>query len=188
MPDEGLKGTGATKESTDPGLVEGRTPAEGRSPKKSRARSAAPRRDAKTATWYFVVDAGVKADGKRRQVWRGGFSTKRAAQEELDKVRGQARTATYVAPTKLTVAQFLTDEWLPAVRRELADSTWESYQRNIRLHVLPRIGGTPLVKVDGGLLNRLYADLLEGGRKLGQQSPGLKPRTTSTSTRSSLGR
>ena len=46
-----------------------------------------------------------------------------------------------------------------------------------RLHINPRIGGVQLQKVDGPLLDRLCADLLDSGRKLGKQSPGLKPRT-----------
>ena len=58
-----------------------------------------------------------------------------------------------------------------------AASTWESYPRNVKLHIAPRIGGVQLREVDGASLNRLYADLLDNGRKLGQQSPGLNPRT-----------
>jgi integrase len=144
---------------------------------KRRTSSAAPRRDPKTARWYFVVDGGTDESGKRRQVFRRGFATKAAAQEELDRIRGQARTNAYVAPKRQSVAEFLEQDWLPAVRRELADSTWESYARNIRLHIRPRIGGMQLNQVDGGVLNRLYSDLLEGGRRQGQQSAGLKPRT-----------
>jgi integrase len=75
------------------------------------------------------------------------------------------------------VREFLQDDWLPAVRTTLATSTWESYARNVRLHVVPRIGGLQIQQVDGAVLNRLYAELLEGGRKLGQQCPGLKART-----------
>jgi integrase len=144
---------------------------------KRRATSATPKKDARTGGWYFVVDGGVDQDGKRRQAFRRGFPTKAAAQAELDAIRGQARTNSFVPPKRQNVAEFLEKDWLPAVRRELADSTWESYERNIRLHVAPRIGGVLLTQVDGGVLNRLYSELLEGGRKLGGQSAGLKART-----------
>ena len=80
-------------------------------------------------------------------------------------------------PKGQTVKEFLEEDWLPAVRRQLAASTWESYARNVKLHIAPRIGGVQLREVDGASLNRLYADLLDNGRKLGQQSPGLNPRT-----------
>lgn len=142
-----------------------------------RASSATPRRDPTTNRWYLVVDGGVDENGKRRQVKRRGFVTRKEAQEELDRIRGQARTSTYVAPKRQSVRDYLTQDWLPAVRRELAESTWESYARNVKLHIAPRIGGIQLQQVDGGTLNRLYADLLEDGRQRGHQMPGLKPRT-----------
>jgi integrase len=149
--------------------------------KTRRAPSAAPRKDATTGKWYFIVDGGTGQDGKRRQVKRRGFATKAAAQEELDKVRGEARTATYVAPKRQSVREYLEKDWLPAVRRELADSTFESYARNIRLHIVPRIGGVQLSQVDGAVLNRLYNELEQEGRKLGNrvgtQPSGLKART-----------
>jgi integrase len=142
-----------------------------------RARSAAPKKDETTGTWRFVVDLGQGADGKRRQAKRRGFPTKKAAQEEMDKLRRSVATATYVPPKRQTLGDYLTADWLPAVRRELAASTWESYDRNIRVHVVPRIGGVQLQQVDGALLTRFYGDLLDSGRKRGNQSPGLKART-----------
>ena len=68
-------------------------------------------------------------------------------------------------------------DWLPAMRRQLAESTFDSYERNVRNHVVPRMGGIQLQALDGPALNRFYSDLLQAGRKRGNQSPGLKPRT-----------
>jgi len=45
------------------------------------------------------------------------------------------------------------------------------------VHVVPRIGGVQLQQVDGALLTRFYGDLLDSGRKRGNQSAGLKART-----------
>jgi integrase len=143
----------------------------------SRNSSAVPRKDPKTGKWLFIVDIGEAPDGRRRQAKRRGFATRKAAQEALDDLRKSVRTSTYVAPARQTVTQYLTLDWLPVMRRELAASTWESYNRNVRLHIEPRIGGLQLQQVDGGTLSKMYADLLEGGRRLGTQSPGLKPRT-----------
>ena len=93
----------------------------------SRNSAAAPRKDPKTGTWYFIVDIGTGPDGQRRQAKRRGFSTKKEAQEALDDLRKSLRTATYVPPKRQTVKEFLEVDWLPAVRRQLAPSTWESY-------------------------------------------------------------
>lgn len=142
-----------------------------------RATSATPKKDPVTGTYWFVVDLPAGNDGKRRQAKRRGFPTRKKAQEELDRLRNQIATNTYVAPKRQTLGEYLIADWLPAVRRELASSTWESYERNIRVHIVPRIGGVQLQQVDGPLLDRFYAGLLESGRKLGKQTAGLKPRT-----------
>jgi integrase len=138
--------------------------------------SAAPRK-AVNGTWFFNVDIGVGPDGRRRRAHRRGFPTRRAAQEELDRLRHSVSSATYVSPTRQTLGEYLTEDWLPARRHDLARSTWESYGRNIRNHVVPAMGHLQLQQVDGGVLNRFYAMLLESGRMRGSQSPGLKPRT-----------
>lgn len=128
------------------------------------SRTAAPKRDQRTGTWWFVVDLTPTGEGKRRQVKRRGFSTKKAAQEALDNLRVAARKGGYVRPTRQRLAEFLTDSWLPAVRLTLDRDTWRSYERNLRVHVVPRIGAVPLQELDGAILNQLYRELLEDGR------------------------
>src|SRR5437879_410211 len=141
------------------------------------SRNAAPRRDPATGTWWFVIDLPAGPDGRRRQAKRRGFRTKADAQHALDELRVARRHGTFVAPARQTLAEFLGNDWLPAVRRELAPSTWESYERNVRHHIIPALGGVQLQRLDGALLNRFYTDLLAHGRVWGKQSPGLKPRT-----------
>jgi len=143
----------------------------------SRSSAAAPRKDPKTGTWFFVVDVGMRPDGTRRQAYRRGFRTKAAAQEELDRLRGDRRDGTFVSPLRQSFGDFLTHDWLPTIQRELARSTWEDYERKVRNHVLPHLGRIPMQALDAIALNRLYSHLLEQGRLLGKQSPGLKPRT-----------
>ena len=140
------------------------------------SRNAAPQKDPDTGTWWFVVDIGLAADGRRRQARRRGFPTKRAAQEALDRLRVNSRDGMYVAPTRQTFAAFITDDWLPAIRATIEESTWESYERNLRLHVFPAIGEVPLQSIDGARLNQLYASLLQTGRKIGAPG-GLSART-----------
>lgn len=128
------------------------------------SRSAGPQRDPKTGTWGFIVDLPPAADGSRRQARRRGFPTKKAAQEALDELRTASRKGGYVPPTRQRLGDFLTHDWLPTVRLTLDADTWSSYERNLRVHVIPRIGGVPLQSVDGGMLNRVYVDLLATGR------------------------
>lgn len=136
-------------------------------------RNPAPRKDPSNGTWWFVVDISSGKDGRRQQAKRRGFHTKAEAQAVMDELRVAARQGTFVTPQRQTVKEFLEHDWLPAVRRQLAASTWESYERNVRHHIVPAIGGVQLQALNGGDLNRMYTTLLESGK----QMPGLKPRT-----------
>lgn len=124
-------------------------------------------------TYYFVVDVGRK-NGKRQQLWRGGFSTKREAQDGLHQVVSKLRTGEFVEPSKLTVARFVNEIWLPAMLSQLRPATLESYTRNLRVHVLPELGELGIQALTALDLDRLYARLLVSGRRDGRS---LSPRT-----------
>ena len=112
--------------------------------------------------WYFVVDV-ADDHGVRQQTRRRGFASQRDAQAALNKVLRDLAARTYVSPSRQTLKAFLKDDWLPAIERTLRPSTFDSYARNIRLHVAGHeIGNVPLQRIDAGRLNRLYADLLSG--------------------------
>lgn len=124
-------------------------------------------------TWSFVVDSNDLA-GKRHQTRRRGFPTRRAAQGELTRVLASLANNAYVAPASGTLAAFLTDTWLPAIEHTIKPATFESYRRNVRLHIAGRqIGKRKLQEVKPADLNALYASLLKGDderRKLSNRS------------------
>jgi len=132
-------------------------------PNQPRNKSAVPVRDPKTGTWGFVVDIGRDpATGRRRQVRRRGLETKREAQTELDAIRQAGRTNTYVPNSPETMREYLTG-WLETIEPTIKPSTHYSYTKKITVHVLPRIGSEKLQVVDGGTLNKLYAEMSLGG-------------------------
>lgn len=119
-------------------------------------------KQASNGTWYFIVDIADE-DGRRQQTRRRGFATQRAAQAALNKLLQDLANRTYVSPSRQTLLRFLTDDWLPAIETTIRPSTFDSYRRNIRIHVGSHpIGAVPLQRVDAAKLNRLYADLLAG--------------------------
>jgi hypothetical protein len=69
------------------------------------------------------LDGGVRRGqdehGKRRQRSKGGFATKRDAQRFLTDTLSRLGDGAYAAPSKVTVAEYLTAEWLPAVEATL---------------------------------------------------------------------
>ena len=71
------------------------------------------RGDTHTAYW-FTVDAGT---GARKQHSKGGFRTKRAAQEHLNEVLGKVQAGAWAPDKKITVGELLT-EWLAAKRSQ----------------------------------------------------------------------
>ncbi|MGI8870498.1 MAG: Arm DNA-binding domain-containing protein [Mycobacteriales bacterium] len=99
--------------------------------------------------YSVVVELDRDPDtGKRRQRWHSGYRTKRDAERALAELAGSVHTGSYVPRTRATVAD-LAAEWLDAIRPTIRPSTHASYSRNLRLHVLPHIGGTPTTRVDG---------------------------------------
>lgn len=126
------------------------------------SRAGSLKRDASGA-WYFVVDLSPPG-APRRQVKRRGFRTKSEAQEALDDLKSGVRRGEWVEPSRETLGAFL-DEWLAAIEPTVRPATHVSYARNVRLHVTPRVGALPLQSIDGGTLNRLYAELSAAGRR-----------------------
>ena len=116
-----------------------------------------------TWTYYVYVTGG---DGRRRQVSKGGFRTRNEAEAARVRALGTLQNGTWVRPERVTVREFLEDEWLPTqAPPTLEESTYRSYRRNIRLHVVPYIGGIPLQQLKPMELTSLYRQLLESGRR-----------------------
>ncbi len=140
------------------------------------SRTAAPRKDESNGTWWFVVDLTPGPDGQRRQAKRRGFTTKRAAQEAIDRLRVDSREGTHVAIDRMTVGEYLEawGETLAVAGRKPA--TVASYRRNLRVHVVPRLGGIRLQALTPMHLDKMHAELLAGGN-MRTEGAVLSPRT-----------
>ena len=113
------------------------------------------------STWTVVYDEG--RDGRRRQRSKGGFATRREAQAFLTDVLSRLASGSYAAPAKLTLGDFLTTEWLPAVEGTLRPLSLTRYESAIRLYIAPQIGHIRLQTLSGGHLNTLYRELEQAG-------------------------
>lgn len=115
-----------------------------------------------TYTYYVYV---TQPDGRRQQVSKGGFRTRREAEAARIEAMNAVQTGMFVRPERITLARFLLDEWLPTRRPpNLEESTYASYERDIRLHVIPYIGSIRLQNLTPTDLNTLYRRLLDEGR------------------------
>jgi integrase len=113
-------------------------------------------------TWTVVYDEQA-GDTKRCQRTKGGFATKREARTFLTDVLARLERGTYATPSKLTVGDYLTDEWLPAIHGTLRPLSYDRYANAVRLYLTPRIGATRLQALSGGHLNAMYAALEASG-------------------------
>ena len=86
--------------------------------------------------WSVVVDVGRDATtGRRIRRWHSGYSTKREAERARVDILGRLDRGTYVKPEKTTLASFLSDEWLPAIRASVREGTFAEYWRCVDKYV-----------------------------------------------------
>jgi len=131
------------------------------------------RKRGSTWTWYLDVDPNPLT-GRRRQQTKGGFKTRKECEAALRQAIADQHDGTLAKPSQRTIASFLVDEWLPAVKPKLRASTWASYRTNTNAHVVPVLGEVKLQGLTPVQLNLFYAHLLESGRRRGG---GLSPKT-----------
>jgi integrase len=116
-----------------------------------------------TAYW-FTVDPGT---GKRKQHSKGGFRTKRVAQEHLNDVLGTVQTGAWAPDKKITVCQLLT-EWLAAKKSQgLRATTLSQYQNVVDSWLVPHVGAVQLAKLSPSQTQQLVETLRTEGSRTG---------------------
>lgn len=126
-------------------------------------------------TWFARIDVGQDpVTKKRKQVAKGGFKREKEAERWAREQLSRLDRGEYIEPSRVTYGAFLAD-WLPGIRNTIRQSTYESYERNIRRHLVPRLGHHLLQRLGPEHLNTLYADLERTGRLDG--SGGLSRRS-----------
>jgi integrase len=125
--------------------------------------------------YYAVIYEGVDpVTGKERRRWYAAGPRKADAQQLVTELMKRKIDGEYRPPDRVTLGSYLTDRWLPTKRAQLRLSTFDSYRRNIKLHVIPRIGQIPLQRLAPEDLDSMYAALAED-RPNGRR--GLAPKT-----------
>ena len=111
------------------------------------------------STWSVVLDVGPDpATGKRRQKWKGGFRTRKAAEAALRELAAGVDAGRYVERSTKTVGEYL-DEWIEVLRPRLRPTTWNSYRQSVA-HIKGRIGAVPLQSLAPLEVENLYKQLL----------------------------
>src|SRR4051812_21342308 len=104
--------------------------------------------------------------GRRRQSKRS-FRTKQAAKDELTRFLGAHQTGAFVAPSRMTLAEFV-EPWIDGLANQgRRPSTLAGYRHDLALYVLPRLGSMALQDMRVTDIDSLYAHLLRDGRRSG---------------------
>lgn len=106
--------------------------------------------------WEARVSLG---DGKRTSHFG---KTRQEVAAKLAAAQRDRDLGVPAAPGRQTVAEYL-DGWMEVAEATVEPTTWMRYEGLLRDHVLPEIGGTRLVKLDAGEVQRLYARKAEAG-------------------------
>jgi len=117
----------------------------------------------------------LERGAERRRQTKAGFATRKEAQAAMNKVLAAVAERSFVAPTKVTLERFLTDEWLPAIESTVRLTTYRSYVQHVKWHIAPHLGEVALSSLSGAQINGLYATLASRGRRGGEA--GLSPQT-----------
>lgn len=87
--------------------------------------------------YYAVIYEGLDpVTGKELRSWHPA-GTDRAEAEKLAEKLAAAETKRIGTARSLTFGAYLTSQWLPAKKLQLATSTYRGYERNVQLHILP---------------------------------------------------
>ncbi len=121
----------------------------------------------------FLIKFTVhREDGSKRVVLKRGFLTRKDAAAALRAEIRKAEVGEWVEPFKQRLDAYL-EVWLQGQR--LSPSTLASYRKNIRLHVDPYLGATPVARLTGAAVDAWMRQLETSGRADG--TGGLSART-----------
>lgn len=107
-------------------------------------------------SWAYALELERFADGRRRQITKAGFRTRRAAEEALREVLAR-EDLEIVRVHGLTTGNYLR-QWLDS-KHSLRATTRMSYESHLRLYLLPQLGHVPLVDLRPQHLDRMYAGM-----------------------------
>ncbi len=154
-------------------------------------------------TWEYILDVGVFAaqrceacgrrfwierkprescpscGGKlheteeRRRETKAGYASRKDCQAALTAKLTSLAEQTYVLPSRLSVREFLTKVWLPAIEPSLRPTTLAGYRILVESHLVPQLGAVKLQSLNAAQINAHYARLLARGRVHGKG--GLSP-------------
>lgn len=112
--------------------------------------------------WSFTMDVGKDPiTGKRKQITRGGFKTKKIAQEEAAKITNDLANGDYES-NDIRFSQ-LVEIWMEEKETTCRPSTLYQYKRILRSRIMPYFGDMKLANIKPLTVHNFYQELLKDG-------------------------
>ncbi|UOY93157.1 site-specific integrase [Ectobacillus sp. JY-23] len=117
-------------------------------------------RNKQTGKWDFVFNGGRDPlTGKRKQIKRRGFESKRDAMDEMTKLKAEMLENAFLDLTKMTYATYL-EEWFQERKSRLQQSTFEIHSIFYRNVIKPKLGHLKLQQIAPIQIQKFVNDLV----------------------------
>lgn len=114
-------------------------------------------------TWSFTVDVGKKPNGSRDQKTKGGFKTKKEAEQACAELITRLSKGDYLEPSKKTLQEAIIS-WLDLiVKSTVRISTFDNYSKVILKRIVPALGQHKLKDISVEHVQKFYLSLLAEG-------------------------
>lgn len=111
-------------------------------------------------SWSYVLRIPDSVTGKTKPKWVGGFDTQESALLARDEARVALRKRSYVAPSERSVKEFI-HTWLFTIhRQQLKPTTFHSYEKIVRNHIIPGLGAIKLSDLKPSDVQKFYGEVL----------------------------
>lgn len=121
------------------------------------------KKDKKTGKYYFVVDIGKDATGKRKQKMKRGFLTKSEAEKALTKVLNEVNEVNegiFFEPQKMTVNEFF-QMWFKERKSIVERTTYNNQLAFYNIYIAPRMKDLKMYEVTTIFLQNYVNDLID---------------------------
>jgi integrase len=110
--------------------------------------------------WAIVIGSRDPQTGKKKYKWHSFVGSRREAQAECARLVTEHRAGTVnLGPKKTTLADYLTDKWLPSIITQVSPASHERYSGTLRTNVIPALGKMPLVDIRPDMIAKAYGDM-----------------------------
>lgn len=115
-------------------------------------------------TWSFTLDIGRDpSTGKRKQITRRGFSTKKEAELSANKIAIEIENDTYVEEKDIFFKDFIIDYLQLIAQPSVRASTFNGYKKVVEKRLITKFGNLKLKGFSPIMISKYYKELLDEG-------------------------